>query len=298
MTRKDKEILSKEDVAKIKALAQDKIESYGLSLSKSRPADSLFTILEQEHIPWLKYPIPSDDSERPSFSAALLVTNHGDDPFHILGLNTGDYYDKQLFAIAHELYHYYKKMGNHLSYLRENETDPIELRANRFAAEFLLPEAAIENLVFKAFNATDLKHVSQNRLERFIAKVHVNWSLPYRSIVRRLHELKMINQDQYDCLYSVQERSPDSDYYKYAHALYGDAFVDLNTKTMDTGVSPDDFDVIIQNYEDSYIDEDTFENLINLFGFNPESFNIDNAIDDDEIDGILSSIESDNKDES
>ena len=49
-------------------------------------------------------------------------------------------FSKQIFAIAHELYHFFTKTGSHLSRQDGQESDLVEAKANWFAAEFLLPE--------------------------------------------------------------------------------------------------------------------------------------------------------------
>ena len=70
--------------------------------------------------------------------------------FVFIGVNTADYYDRQLFSIAHELYHFITKTPSHLSRI-EAEDDKVEYKANRFAAEFLMPAVTLKSIVLEEF---------------------------------------------------------------------------------------------------------------------------------------------------
>ena len=61
-------------------------------------------ILQKLGIILLEYPIRRVGSN--SFSAIFCRTKTDDSEMLFLGVNTWDYYDRQLFSIAHELYHY------------------------------------------------------------------------------------------------------------------------------------------------------------------------------------------------
>src|SRR5665648_363108 len=76
-------------------------------------ANDMFTILDNMNIRLLEYPIESS-ADKPAFSAALVYSKEGDEELVFIGLNTANYFDKQIFAIAHELYHYLTKTASHL----------------------------------------------------------------------------------------------------------------------------------------------------------------------------------------
>lgn len=271
--------LSEYQVAEIQRLAQETRHKWGYVETPVAP--HLLDILEKMQITLLQLPIQSD-SNRPAFSAALLYIEENGEEFAFLGLNTADYFDKQLFAIAHELYHYLTKTGSHLSRIEE-ETKIIEVQANRFAAEFLLPQTALERLIIQEFKTSSLHGVSLSRLLRFIARLHCTWWLPYRSLVRRLKETAAISDSQYKTLYGVDERDLHGDYGRLGMAINDVVFPMLNRVTKKTGVSQDSLELIIQNYEDYLIGDDRFAELLHLFGKSPTDFGYDLGIYEEDI---------------
>lgn len=96
-------------------------------------ANDIFTMLDNSNIYLLEYSIKID-GEKPAFSAALLYSAQDDQELVFIGLNTSHYFNRQILAIAHELYHYFTKTGLHLSRLSEdNDNDNItEIKANLF----------------------------------------------------------------------------------------------------------------------------------------------------------------------
>lgn len=77
------------------------------------------------------------------------------------------------------------------------ENTLIEAKANRFAAEFLFPEAALKSIILDEFKTSKLEKVSEKTILRFIVRTQCTWWLPYRSIVKRLHEISAISEGQY-----------------------------------------------------------------------------------------------------
>ena len=194
-------MLNEVQVDEIRKLVGDERRFLGF-VGETPIANDIFTILDRLDIMLLEYPIESE-GDRPAFSAAIMYSEEGDKKLTFIGLNTADFYDKQIFAIAHELYHYYTKSGSHLSRPEDEESSLIEIKANRFAAEFLLPETVLESIVLDEFKTSTLEKVQHKTLLRFIARLHCTWWLPYRSLVKRMHEIGAISAEQYAELYSV-----------------------------------------------------------------------------------------------
>jgi Zn-dependent peptidase ImmA (M78 family) len=257
----------------IRKLASEKRQSLGF-VGRTPIANDIFMILEKLDIVLLEYPIKSE-CDRPAFSAAIMYSEVDNKEQTFIGLNTADYYDKQIFAIAHELYHYYTKTGLHITRLDDLEYNLIEVKANRFAAEFLLPRAELQSIILEDFKKTSLVHVSRKMLLRFIARLHCTWWLPYRSLVRRLYEIGTINSNQYDELYTIPERDVDSEYGKICYAFNREVFQKLNTVTRNIGTSPKAIEVIIRNFEDNLIDEDKFAETLSIFKRTPDEFGYD-----------------------
>ena len=275
-------MLNEVQVEEIRKLASDKRQSLNIA-SEVPIAKDIFTILEQLDIILLEYPINSE-CDSPAFSAAIMYSEGNGKEFVFIGLNTADYFDKQVFAIAHELYHYYSKTGSHLSRLNDVENNLVEAKANRFAAEFLFPEVALRSIVIEEFKTSKLEKISEKTLLRFIARLQCTWWLPYRSIVKRLSEIGAISEEQYNKLYDINERDLNSEYGKMGLAFNKEVYNKLNKKTNKIGTSAKDIEIIIRNFEDNLIDEDKFAETLNLFGKSPDDFGYKITVSDEDLD--------------
>jgi len=276
--------LNEVQIDEIRKLAGDERRFLGF-VGETPIANDIFTILDRLDIMLLEYPI-EPEGDRPAFSAAIMYSEEGDKKLTFIGLNTADYYDKQIFAIAHELYHYYTKSGSHLSRPEDEENSLIEVKANRFAAEFLLPETVLESIVLDEFKTSSLEKIQHKTLLRFIARLHCTWWLPYRSLVRRLHEIGAISSEQYAELYSVDERNLQGEYGKIGQAINKEVFLKLNQPTKNIGTSPNEIEIIIKNFEDNLIDEDKFAETLSLFNRTPDEFGYEIKVSQDDLDEL------------
>ena len=254
----------------IRTLAHKKRLELGFT-DETPIVNDILTILDSLNIMLLEYPIKSEGG-KPAFSAALMYSEEGGQELAFIGLNTSDYFDKQIFALAHELYHYYTKAGSHLSRIEDDDKNITEAKANRFAAEFLLPESVLESIVFDEFKTSSLQKIQTKTLLRFIARLQCTWWLPYRSLVKRLKEVNAISDKQYYELYAIDERDMNGVYGRIGKAINNDTFLKLNTATNSIGTSPKDIEIIIRNFEDNLIDEDKFADTLLLFNKKPEDF--------------------------
>ncbi len=223
-------------------------------------------------------PIDSKDTSL-SFSSVYMYLKKDD--MHFIGINSSDYYDNQLFAIAHELYHHYEKDEvMHLSRisLDNEENNKREARANRFAAELLLQEEDLKSEIKKINNYNiDMNSCTKEKIYRLIAKLHCEYKLPYKAIVRRLKEIDAINEENYNLLYAIDPRKEGSKYYNIGVNIDKDVFNKLNLKTNEYGIDGTDLEDIIGNYENGFIDiseliEDLskFNKDISDFGYEDE----------------------------
>ena len=267
----------------VRKQAEEKRRALGF-VGETPIAGELFTILENMNIVLLGFPIKSD-TEKPAFSAAMMYSKEGGEVLVFIGLNTADYFDKQLFAIAHELYHFFTKTGSHLSRVDEEGTQA-EALANRFAAEFLLPKSVLERTVIDEFKTSSLHAIPMKKLLRFIARLQCTWWLPYRSLVKRLKEIDAINDEQYEGLYAVDERDLGGEYGRMGLAINDEVFRKLNTATHTTHTSPKSIELIIRNFEDNLIDEDKFADALALFGKTPDNFGYDYEVSEEDLDEL------------
>ena len=277
-------MLNEVQIDEIRKLAGDERRFLGF-VGETPIANDIFTILDRLDIALLEYPI-EPEGDRPAFSAAIMYSEEGDKKLTFIGLNTADFYDKQIFAIAHELYHYYTKSGSHLSRIEDEEHNLIEAKANRFAAEFLLPKTVLESIILDEFKTSSLEKIQHKTLLRFIARLHCTWWLPYRSLVRRLHEIGAISSEQYAELYTVDERDPQGEYGKTGQATNKEVFLKLNQPTKNIGTSPNEIEIIIRNFEDNLIDEDKFAETLSLFNRTPDEFGYEIKVSQDDLDEL------------
>lgn len=277
---KQSKVLDELQVEDIRKLAKKERQTLGF-IGKTPIGSTIFRILDTLGIILLEYPVKSE-GKRQAFSAALLYSEVDGEELVFLGLNTADYLDKQIFAVAHELYHYYTKSGSHLSRLNGDD-HLVEAIANRFAAEFLLPQNILKSIVLEEFKSSCLQDVLPKTLLRFIARLQCAWEVPYRSLVRALYEIHAIDSQQYELLYEIDERDPSGEYWKYGKAINGDVFVRLNTVTLGVGTSPKNIELIIRNFEDDLIDEHLFIQALQLFQKKPEDFDYSPEVSSEDL---------------
>lgn len=288
--------LSEVQIEKIRKLARNIRESLGF-IGETPIANDIFTILDKKDIILIEYPIKAENNKQ-AFSALLMYSEENNKEFVFIGLNTADYFDKQIFAIAHELYHYYTKTRTHLSRLEDEENNIIEAKANRFAAELLLPKIVLEGIILDEFNTSSLEEFDIKTLFRFIARLQCTWWLPYHSIVKRLREINAISKNQYDELYAINERDLNGKYGKIGLAINSEIFEKLNKPTNAIGTSAKDIEIIIRNFEDNLIDEDKFSNTLSLFDRSPDDFGYKITVSDEDIDELNAFFNEEDKNES
>jgi len=276
--------LNEIEIEEICKLAEEKRRTLGF-IGNTPVANDIFTILDNLNIFLLEYPIKSD-SDKPAFSAALMYSTENNKELVFIGLNTVHFFDRQIFAIAHELYHYYTKTGSHLSRLsEEDDYDNItEVKANLFAAEFLLPAKILKGIVINEFKTSSLEEIQIKTLLRFIARLHCTWWLPYRSLVKRLREIEAISDKQYTQLYEINERDMDGEYGKLGKAVNKEIFSKLNSSTEVVGTSAKNIEYIIRNFEENIIDEDKFHDTLAVFDKKPEDFGYETELNPEDID--------------
>jgi Zn-dependent peptidase ImmA (M78 family) len=273
----------------ITSLAQDEKRKLGY-VGAAPIANDLINLLEQLDIILLETPIESDNLV-PSFSAAIFYSEIQNLTF--IGLNTADYFDNQLFALAHELYHYFTKTGYHLSRINDGKNNKIEIKANYFASEFIFSKDELVKIILEEFKSRNLKTVELNILLRFVARIYCKWWLPYQYIILSLFEVEAISKEQKEELDQFEVRDKNSKFAKICRTINPNVFNNLNTITKKNSTSPELIEVIIKNFEDNLISEDEFEQKLKLFNLSPSDFGYDIEIDSDDIEELNSFFEKD-----
>ena len=206
----------------------------------------------------------------------MMKNNTEGKPF--AGINTSVTKDKQIFAAAHELYHIW--FGNDsVEVVNPNVTeecaDKTELKANRFAAEFLISKTLLlqekESYEIVEFN------------EKSVLKLAELFMVPFRTMVKRLREEELIDEELETKYLSYTE----SDISKYRKIYSFDEPLADGTVAIDNLT-----ELSVKAYEMHQI---TYEKLQYLLGFcdlTPEDVGIDSpeaypSVSDDDLDAIM-----------
>lgn len=276
-------ILTETDIENIKRLADDTRKSFGI-YGDVPIANDMFMLLEQREIILCQFPFPT--TKKSHMDANITRFENDNEPITFIGLNTSIYFDEQIFALAHELYHYITKTGKAYHNEIDEEDTLTEKKADRFAAELLLPGEVLHSRIVSEFKTSKIDTVNELRLLRFIARLQSEWWLPYRSLVLRLYEEGFIEQSMFVQLYMINDRDPESIYSKIFCSISPDCFKKLNEQTQRTDISNRVLEIFIQNYEDGIMTDDEFTKLMQMFGKSPVDFGFDLIADDNELEEL------------
>ena len=201
--------LNAEETEEVKQLATKTRQDFGVFPTVPLGSD-IRMILEKEGILLCEYPFGDSCGTHTYGNITWFKTDETTITF--IGLNTSSYYDEQIFALAHEIYHFRTKTGKAYSPEMELEDEVIEKKADRFAAELLLPADELKKLVLDTFGKYSITDISELKVLRFIARLQCEWWLPYKALVNRIFEEGYISEEFYTELYGIECRDEDSIY--------------------------------------------------------------------------------------
>ena len=269
MSKNPSVLLSDRQIYDVKKLVADTRQFFGVHPNVPIGSD-IRLLLDKNNILLCEYPFPDTNGTHTYGNITWFPTDH--DTITFIGLNTSSFYDEQIFAIAHELYHYITKSGKAYTPELDDEDAVTEKQADRFAAELLLPADALNDAVIDVFHVSTMTDVSDSKALRFVARMQCSWWLPFQAIINRLFEEHFISQKQYDTLYEIDCRSEDGGYRRLLKSIDPEISDLLNKRTRTTGVSSQIIETIISNYEDGFIDDDEFFHTLAMFDKKPEDF--------------------------
>lgn len=274
--------LTPKDLYEIGESAKEKRRLFDIGMGPL--GDNIFKLVRKLDISLIFYPIQIEEERSNQFSALYCAIDVGHDRMRFIGVNTYDYYDKQIFALAHELYHHFESSGTLVCRIQDDPDELRELRANRFAAEFLLPSDTLRDELL-AFNDGQLmlSNLSYTSLLRFIARLHCDYRLPYKAIVRRLNEIGAVTDEQHDRLMVESVRTEDTRYYWIALTINKHVFEHLNARTMEVGADGEKIGKLIQSFEDELIPLPELAEDLLLFGKSIDEFGLEEAVDDADL---------------
>ncbi|HBN55673.1 MAG TPA: hypothetical protein DD414_02770 [Lachnospiraceae bacterium] len=287
MSKDDSVILNKKQIYDVKRLALETRQFFGVHHNVPIGSD-IRLLLEKKDILLCEYPFP--DTEGTHTYGNITWFEADKEKITFIGLNTSNHYDEQIFAIAHEIYHYTTKTGKAYTPDMDYEDKLTEKQADRFAAELLLPAEALKDAVTDTFSVPNMFAISDKKALRFIARIQCDWWLPYQSITNRLFEEEIISCDQYGRLYEIDCRTEQGIYRRILKNTDSEISDLLNKRTKSVGISNRVIETIISNYEDNFIDDDEFLKLLALFEKKPEDFGFEMNIDiDDDLEDMFES---------
>lgn len=167
--------------------------------------EEVFNILADNSI-FMQYPIEDDEI------CAFVCRKEGK-TFSFI--NSYIPHEKQLFAAAHELYHiwYDEEVLKNGELLKSNileptsgvEMDEREIKASRFAALLMVPKDVL-------IAELDYRKVSQGDLisPELVVKLMSKFGMPYKTIVRRLYEIRYLKRKQCIDLLKIPDRGESS----------------------------------------------------------------------------------------
>lgn len=283
MSKNNSIVLSEKQIYEVKSLASKARQVFGVYPNVPIGND-IKLLLEKNGILLCEYPFLDTNGTNTYGNITWFKVDN--DTITFIGLNTSSFYDEQIFAIAHEIYHYTTQTGKAYTPDMEYEDKLIEKQADRFAAELLLPPEALRTAVMETIGSADMRDVSEAKLLRFVARIQCDWWLPFQAIINRLYEEGFIDISQYDRLYEIDCRNEDGIYRRLLKNVDSEISELLNKKTKTIGVSNKVVETIISNYEDGLIDDDEFVKTLGMFDKNPEDFGfcMEAEIDDDLMD--------------
>lgn len=184
--------LSSDEILQIKNQSKDARGRYGLN---APIGTNIFSFLEQKG----DIVFQLQDFKESELDAMIIKYSAKSQKKYII-INSDKPLINQIFAAAHEFYHYlYSFIGNSQDSIvcTFSKNDKEEIKANRFAAEFLLPEEALKDEVnsFSKFIDGKFLNAPIARQIVFCFYLTTKYSIPLKAVMYRLREENISNTD-------------------------------------------------------------------------------------------------------
>lgn len=183
--------LSEQEIDEIKGFVKEKRVNYALAPIGAKIFDFI-----SEQCPHINFELVELETDK--IDGMLYIPRSGADKAYII-LNTKKPFINQIFAAAHEYYHYiydYEAIKRKpyicsLSSLNNN----IEMKASRFAAEMLLPAEALHKEIKFYKNKYGWFEKKESDFEEYAyisMLLTLKYQLPLKAVIYRLNEEKYI----------------------------------------------------------------------------------------------------------
>lgn len=288
--------LTKKERQQIRVFAEQKRGQY--ALGKGPIGEFMFKFVRDLGIQLIYTLIPLGLEGQDNFCGCYASFEEKDGNFRFIGLNTNECLDKQNFILAHELYHHWERSSQKVCRnLDELDADDLEEdKANLFAAEFLLPFDKLNEEVNRAtkYGEEELRHWDSIRLLTFIARLHCDYQLPYKAIVRSLYEAEEITAEQLRQLFKENHREPTGLYHQIGKRLNPSVFNRLNEATLAEGTDGDTLFDMKLLYTKGIVSMKELSDDLRLFGRTLADVQLESEIDEEsvcEIEALLRELE-------
>lgn len=184
--------LSSDEILQIKNQSKDARGRYGLN---APIGTNIFSFLEQKG----DIVFQLQDFKESELDAMIIKYSAKSQKKYII-INSNKPLINQIFAAAHEFYHYlYSFIGNSQDSIvcTFSKNDKEEIKANRFAAEFLLPEEALKDEVNSFSRFIDGKFLNAPIARQIVFCFYLitKYSIPLKAVMYRLREENISNTD-------------------------------------------------------------------------------------------------------
>lgn len=265
--------LSEFDYQKVEVFARAKLIEYG-KLSDII-GTQIFSILAR-HSTVLYYPLEDEDIW--GFVERTATRN-------FVCINTSIEYDKQVFVAAHELYHIlHNKTSEELTLAKnieealqsQDQINPEELAANRFAAAFLVDAGLLRQEML----ALGIAECSIELPD--IVRLANLFMVPFKTMVRRLFETKCIDEKECEGFMNVSHSELEIQKRRLGILL----------PSQDNSISLGNLnETAMQLYEANLITTEKLEQILNYSGLTLDDMGIVvskfSPLTDEEIDALL-----------
>lgn len=252
----DANILLKEEIKHLKKQAKDARGLYGLN---TPIGTNIFSFIEQKG----DVVFQLQNFEKSDLDAMIIKYSAKSTKKYII-INSENPLINQVFAAAHELYHYtYNFIENSQDSIvcsfSKNEKE--EIKANRFAAEFLLPEAALMDELdsFLLYADSSFSDTSLTKQIVFCFSLVIKYSIPLKAVLYRLKEEGISDTDflleHYEDVKKILLEIAAED--RRVNELYSNKNIYIKENL---------YDLVPLLYNKGRLDDSTLNNIIEKFG--------------------------------
>lgn len=264
--------LSKDEIEEIKKLSKEKRLDYGIA-----PIGiNIFKFIRDNE----KEIFFEADNFHSDFDAVIYLPDRSSNLAFII-LNKSKPLVNQIFAAAHEYYHYIKDIDDikkePIVCSLSDSKDKREQKASRFAAEFLLTEDALRNEVkrFTNFTKCDLNNIDTNYFSAFCYMLAINYAIPLKAIFYRLHEENYIK--------NIKKYVNNYEFFKKCLSEIFRRYTDQGQELLSPGnkyIEEVMYDLIPKAYEKGYISYDKLLIDLQKLSLDVNSFDIKHPLNE------------------